>query len=272
VLSQILRDSTAERQKVYRWLFRSHSKFGQDNRIRTLLEQEAFQHIAKRWQRLGYPFDSLTPSYATAIGASGDRPAALAELAGIILNDGVATQAATVRGLGFAANTPYSTRFVLQPAPGKRLLSHELTAVVRRSMLDVVERGTAKAIQGAFVVPGMGGAPLPVAGKTGTGDQRFQVYGPGGRLIASRSVTRSATFVFVLGERFVGTVTISAREPYAAKYSFTSALAVHLLRYMAPQVAAMAESGSGQPRLRCRDWPQEIRVPRAAILAQPPAW
>ena len=47
---------------------------------------------------------------------------------------------------------------------------------------------------------------------------------PGGRLIASRSVTRSATFVFVLGERFFGTVTISAREPYAAKYSYTSAL------------------------------------------------
>ncbi len=39
-LSQILRDSKDERQYVYRWLFRSHSKYGQDNRIRTLLEQE----------------------------------------------------------------------------------------------------------------------------------------------------------------------------------------------------------------------------------------
>ena len=34
---------------------------------------------------MGYPFASLTPSLATAIGSSGDRPAALAELMGIIL-------------------------------------------------------------------------------------------------------------------------------------------------------------------------------------------
>ncbi|MGX6564754.1 transglycosylase domain-containing protein [Cupriavidus necator] len=269
-LSQILRDSTAERQTVYRWLFRSHSKYGQDNRIRTLLEQEAFQGIARRWRRLGYPFDSLTPSYATAIGASGDRPAALAELAGIILNDGVATQTVTVRSLEFAANTPYATRFLLQPGPGKRLLAPEVTAVVRRSMLDVVERGTAKSILGAFAVPGKNGAPLPVAGKTGTGDQRFQVYAPGGRLISSRSVTRSATFVFTLGERYFGTVTLSVREPYAARYSFTSALAVRLLRYMAPQVAAMATPGSQQALLRCRDRSQEIRLPRATVAAPPP--
>ncbi|CAG9183024.1 hypothetical protein LMG23994_05044 [Cupriavidus pinatubonensis] len=269
-LTQILNDSKAERQYVYRWLFRSHSKYGQDNRIRTLLEQEAFQRIAKRWQRVGYPFDSLTPSYATAIGASGDRPAALAELAGIIQSGGMATQTATLRSLDFAANTPYATRFVLQPEPGKRLLPTEITDLVRRSMLDVVERGTAKSIAGAFVVPGKGGAPVPIAGKTGTGDQRFQTYGPGGRLISSRSVNRSATFVFVLGERFFGTVTINVSEPYAARYSFTSALAIRVLRYLAPQVAAMATPGSEQALLRCRDWPQEIRLPRNEAQAPAP--
>ncbi len=269
-LSQILRDSKDERQYVYRWLFRSHSKYGQDNRIRTLLEQEAFQRIAKRWQRLGYPFDSLTPSYATAIGASGDRPAALAELAGIILSGGMATQTATVRSLDFAANTPYESRYVLQPEPGKRLLAPEITELVRRSMLDVVERGTAKSIAGAFVAPGKGGAPIPIAGKTGTGDQRFQTYGPGGRLISSRSVNRSATFVFTLGERFFGTVTLNVSEPYAARYSFTSALAVRVLRYLAPQVASMTTPGGDQALLRCRDWPQEIRLPRTEAQAPPP--
>jgi hypothetical protein len=137
-------------------------------------------------------------------------------------------------------------------------------------MLDVVERGTAKSIQGAFVVPGKGGVPLPVAGKTGTGDQRFQVYAPGGRLISSRSVTRSATFVFILGERFFGTITISAREPYAAKYSYTSALAVRLLRYMAPEVATMAAPRGAQPMLGCRDWPAAIPVARAPVSAPPP--
>ena len=39
--------------------------------------------IQRAWQKLGYPFEALTPSYATAIGASGDRPSALAELMGI---------------------------------------------------------------------------------------------------------------------------------------------------------------------------------------------
>ncbi|MBS0341485.1 MAG: transglycosylase domain-containing protein [Proteobacteria bacterium] len=251
-LGQILRDSSAQRQAVYRWLFQSRSKYGQDNRIRTLLEQDAFQRIAVRWQRLGYPFDSLTPSYATAIGASGDRPSALAELAGIVLNNGVASRTATLRHLDFAAGTPYATRFALQPAPGKQLLAPEVAKLVQRSMLEVVAYGTARSIQGAFVAPGKGGAPLPVAGKTGTGDQRFEVHAPGGRLISSRSVTRSATFVFILGERFFGTVTISAREPYAARYSYTSALAVRLLRYMAPQVAAMAAPDSAQSLLRCR--------------------
>ena len=44
--------------------------------------------IGKSWRALGYPFASLTPSYAAAVGASGDRPAALAQLIGTIANDG----------------------------------------------------------------------------------------------------------------------------------------------------------------------------------------
>ena len=48
----------------------------------------AYDAIGKSWQALGYPFATLTPSYAAAIGASGDRPAALAQLIGVIANDG----------------------------------------------------------------------------------------------------------------------------------------------------------------------------------------
>ncbi|MGZ9067558.1 MAG: glycosyl transferase family 51, partial [Burkholderiales bacterium] len=81
--------SRSERQAVYQWLFKSRAKAAQDSRIRTLLEMEAFTEIHKQWKRVGYPFGSLVPSYATAIGVSGDRPAALAELMGIIVNDGV---------------------------------------------------------------------------------------------------------------------------------------------------------------------------------------
>jgi len=266
-LSEVLRASAAERQEVYKWLFKTRSKAGQDNRIRTLLEQDAFTHIARRWQRLGYPFDSLTPSYASAIGAAGDRPAALAELVGILLSGGTATQNAAVHSFAFADGTPYATRYVLQPGPGKRLLPEELTVVVRRSMLDVVERGTAKSIRGAFTVPGRDGATLAVAGKTGTGDQRFQVYGRGGRLIASRSVNRSATFVFTLGDRFFGTVVVNAREPYAARYSYTSALAVRVLRAIAPQISSMAPGGD-RALLRCRDTSPGLRAPRAPTLTE----
>jgi hypothetical protein len=124
-------------------------------------------------------------------------------------------------------------------------------------MLDVVENGTARSIRGAFVPSGKVGQtpamPLQIAGKTGTGDQRFQTYGPGGRVISSRIVNRSATFVFLLGDRYFGTVTIHVREPYAVRYAFTSALAVRVLRTLAPQVTAMATPGSDATLLRCRN-------------------
>src|SRR6185436_10447462 len=71
--NQAVEASRAERQVVYQWLFNSRAKAAQDSRIRTLLEMEAFTEIHKHWKRLGYPFGHLVPSYATAIGVSGDR-------------------------------------------------------------------------------------------------------------------------------------------------------------------------------------------------------
>ena len=63
------------------------------------------------------------------------------------------------------------------------------------------------------------GTVIPVGGKTGTGDQRFDVYGAGGRLIESRFVNRSATFVFNIGERFFGSMTAYVHGPDAARAS-----------------------------------------------------
>ena len=85
----MLEAAAAVRQESYAWLFKTGSKAKQDKRIRILLEEEAFERIHEAWRRLGYPFDRLVPSYATAIGSSADRPEALAELVGILLNDGV---------------------------------------------------------------------------------------------------------------------------------------------------------------------------------------
>ncbi len=56
----------------------------QNTRIRILLEQDAFDRLYENWRSLGFPFGQLVPSLGTAIGASGDRPDALAELMGIM--------------------------------------------------------------------------------------------------------------------------------------------------------------------------------------------
>ena len=55
----------ASARRSTRWLFKTRHKSAQDRRIRELLELDAFAQIHRSWQRLGYPFASLTPSYAT---------------------------------------------------------------------------------------------------------------------------------------------------------------------------------------------------------------
>ena len=227
-----LAQSREQRQDVYAWLFRTKHKGAQDLRIRNLIEQEAFARILQRWRRLGYPFETLTPSYATALGASGDRPAALAELMGIIVNRGVRLPVVRVPSLEFGAGTPYETHLKAQPAEGERLLPAEVADTARDALAGVVEGGTAGRLKGAFVRDD--GTPVQVGGKTGTGDHRFDVFGKGGRLVSSRVVSRTGTLVFYIGERYFGTMMAYVREPYAAHYKFTSAMPAQLLKAMAP--------------------------------------
>ena len=79
--------------------------------------------LHEAWARVGYPFASLVPSYATAIGSSADRPAALAELVGIILNDGVRQPTVRIEEIELAEGTPYETHLVRPPERGERHLS-----------------------------------------------------------------------------------------------------------------------------------------------------
>jgi membrane peptidoglycan carboxypeptidase len=248
-LAEVLAASTEQRQEAYAWLFRTRRAGAQDVRIRSLQEVAAFEKIQRSWQRLGYPFDALTPSYATAIGASGDRPAALAELMGILANDGLRLPATRTVSLLFAHGTPYETQLQHRPAaPPQRVLPVEVVRTVRRALVDVVEAGTARRLAGAFVAPD--GRVLSLGGKTGTGDHRFEVHGHGGRLISSRAVDRTATFAFVLGERHYGTVMIHAHEPDAEHFSFTSALATQVLKSLAPVLLpAMDRTGCPAPRV-----------------------
>lgn len=177
-ISEVIDASTAERQEVYGWLFRSRYKSARDSRIRIMLEVEAFTDIHRRWQRLGYPFDHLVPSLATALGSSGDRPAALAELMGIIVNDGIRLPSVRIDSLHFANATPYETRLGIRPDAGVRVLHPEVAAALRQALATVVEGGTARRLNGSFLQTS--GEPLKVGGKTGTGDNRIQTVGAGG--------------------------------------------------------------------------------------------
>ncbi len=231
-LSDAMAASTAERQEVYGWLFRSRYKRARDSRIRIMLEVEAFTDIHRRWQRLGYPFDHLVPSLATALGSSGDRPAALAELMGIIVNDGVRLPSVRIDSLHFADDTPYETQVGIRPDRGVRVLHAEVAAALRSALGTVVEGGTARRLHGSFLQAD--GQPLKVGGKTGTGDNRIQTVGTGGRLISSLALNRTATFVFYLGPNHFGTLTAYVPGRGADSFRFTSALPVQVLKGMAP--------------------------------------
>ncbi|MFA5082732.1 MAG: transglycosylase domain-containing protein [Hydrogenophilaceae bacterium] len=253
--------SAKERIAGYDWLFKTGRKNAQDIRIQSLLEIEAFQEIHQRWRRLGYPFASLVPSYASAIGSSADRPAALAELIGIVLNDGVKLSPVTLKRLDFAAGTPYHTVFASRAPASERVIPAEVARVVRQAMINVVEQGTARRVAGAFTTQQ---GKLAIGGKTGTGDQRFDTYAPNGAVLESRVVNRVATFAFFIGRHFYGVVTAYVPGAQAANYKFTSALPVQLLKSMAPILRPLVASSES----RQREWADEV----AAFLAEnPPA-
>ncbi|QCO15639.1 penicillin-binding protein [Azospirillum brasilense] len=237
---EVLEASVQERQESYRWLFKK-GQSAQNTRIRIGLEEEAFQRITEQWRKLGYPFETLVPSFATAIGSSADRPAALAELVGIIQNDGVRQPTVRVRKLHFAAGTPYEAVVGLGELRGQRVMKAEVAATLRKALMDVAQNGTAKRVWGSF--KDSSGAVIPIGGKTGTGDHRLDRYGPGGHLIESRAVNRTATFAFYIGDRFFGTMTAFVHGPEADNYRFTSALPAQLLKSIAPALQPLIDPG-----------------------------
>jgi len=233
-LDEALAESRDARIEVYGWLFRTGRRDAQDQRIRTMLEIEAFQGILRRWRRVGYPFANIVPSLGSAIGSSGDRPLALAELAGIVLNGGLRYPVVRVHALRFAQATPFETHFARRRGVPERVLSAEVAAAVRTAMVDVVENGTGRRARGALVAPD--GTRLVIGGKTGTGDNRFRVFAPGGALLESRVVNRTSTFVFFAGDRYFGVVVAYVPGADAGGYDFTSALPTQILRVLGPRL------------------------------------
>lgn len=230
--SEVALASKDQRQEVYGWLFRTRHRSARDSRINIMLEVEAFLDIHQRWQRVGFPFDHLVPSLATALGSSGDRPAALAELIGIILNDGVRQPTIRIADLHFAKDTPYETKLVRDLPHGQRVMSSEVATSLRNALSQVVENGTARRLLGSFDLDD--GTPLSLGGKTGTGDNRIETISRSGHVISSQARNRTATFVFFLGENHFGTLTAHVLGSKSDSFRFTSALPVQVLKGMEP--------------------------------------
>lgn len=230
--SEIVDASAKERIEVYDWLINTSHKNAQDIRILSRLEIEAFQELHKRWRRLGYPFGSLVPSYATAIGSSADRPAALAEMMGVIANDGDKLAPITLSRIEFASGTPYHTLLKRKRQAAERIFAPEIASVVKHALANVVEQGTARRLRGSFTLAD--GTPLPIGGKTGTGDHRLEVYAANGAVIESKVMNRTATFAFYLGARFFGVMTVFVPGEAAGDFHFTSAIAVQIVKDMEP--------------------------------------
>ena len=100
-----------------------------------------------------------------------------------------------------------------------------------------------------------------MGGKTGSGDNRFDVFGHGGRLVSSKAVNRTATFVFFVGD-YYGVLTAVVDGPESGDYSFTSMLPVHILRLLAPDL----EQRLAPPALAGR--PPDERL-SAAVRSRP---
>ena len=231
-LPEVIANSVEERREASRWLFASRFRRAQQVRIDIVVEVAAFERIAEEWRRLGYPFEHLVPSLATSIGSSADRPAALAELMGIVVNDGIRRPTVRIDQLRFAADTPFETRLQHQSASGERVMPAEVAAVTRRALLRVVNSGTARRIKDTY--RDHEETPLAVGGKTGTGDHRSKVIGADGGVRSAKVMNRAATFAFYIGDRFYGVVTAFVPGSKAAGYDFTSALPVQILKEMEP--------------------------------------
>jgi membrane peptidoglycan carboxypeptidase len=227
------------------WLLNSHNRRAQDLRLRIRIERDAFIRMTPYWQRLGFPFKTIVPTYATAIGSSSDRPVALAELVGILVNDGVRRPSASLSKVHFASGTPYETLLERIPKEGERVLAPEIARTVRKAMAEVIEQGTARRLNGVFKLTD--GKVVTVGGKTGSGDNRFETFNRAGGVITSRATNRTATFVFYIGERYFGVITAYVQGREADNYHFTSSLPVTLLKLLAPTVLAKLDKNFKEP-------------------------
>ncbi len=63
--------------------------------------------------------------------------------------------------------------------------------------------------------------------------------GEKGRLIESKFISRAATFVFFLGDRFFGVITAYVAGANAEQYHFTSSLPVQIIKFLQPTLSPL---------------------------------
>jgi membrane peptidoglycan carboxypeptidase len=139
-----------------------------------------------------------------------------------------------VTRLHFAAGTPYDTEFTPAADGGEQVMDVEVAHALRGVLADVVQKGTARRVAGAFVSPD--GAAVIAGGKTGSGDNRYKTFTKYGGVTSSRAVNRTATFVFYIGDRYFGVLTAFVPGRDAGSYEFTSSLPLSVLKLAAPVI------------------------------------
>jgi hypothetical protein len=106
--------------------------------------------------------------------------------------------------LHFGTHTPTESVPRRQTAVGQGVIAPEIAALVRQQLIGVVENGTPWRAHGGIAMPD--GRIIPVGGQTGALDNRLESFSANGKVIGDKVVSRTATFVFMIGDGFYGTV------------------------------------------------------------------
>lgn len=228
--TELVEQSAKIRQESYSWLFKNKKKQAQWIRVYSVLEAQGFESILDQWQRVGFPFEYIVPSLASALGSSGDKPRALAKLVGVALNGGKDFNEPIIEELHFAKDTPYEV--VLRrkpPTSAEQVMTAEVAEVVKNTLRDTVEAGTAVRVRDTF-------KPLEAGGKTGTGDNQHKEVRADGSVVEQTALSRTATFVFYIGQKWYGSITVYVDQEEAERSTFTSSYAVTLLKLLGEQL------------------------------------
>lgn len=220
--------ATAESRGAARdWIAAQASTLDTRRGVHYAIEEEVFAELQQEWARAGYPFERLTPSLATALGSSGDRPASLARLVAAVREGGLVPVLSHVKLVRLFEGTPYETWLRPAEAQPVRAFGPEVAGAVERLLVRVAERGTGHASQGPWQTEA---GSWEVGGKTGTSDHVLLVRDRSGRIIERRTVARSGAWVFFAGPCVVGTVVMFEQGEDAATHHFHGGDAAELSR------------------------------------------